>query len=97
MYQDIVSQYYLLMMRICSNTIYSGKNLEVIRSQLKEDLPEIQEWLNCNKLSLNVLQTHYMIFTPINKIIEDIDIQLYGVNIQRVFVTNFLGSKLTLI
>ena len=72
----------------------SGKNLEVLCSQLNEDLREIQEWLNCNKLSLNVLKTHYMIFTPRNKIIEDIDVQLYGVNIQRVFVTKFLGVQI---
>ena len=72
----------------------SGKNLEVLCSQMNEDLQEIQEWLNCNKSSLNVLKTHYMIFTPRNKIIADIDVQLYGVNIQRVFVTKFLGVQI---
>ena len=77
-----------------TNMFISGKNLEVLCSQLNEDLREIQEWLNCNKLSLNVLKTHYMIFTPRNKIIEDIDVQLYGVNIQRVFVTKFLGVQI---
>ena len=80
-----------------TNMFISGKTLEVLCSLLNEYLREIQELWNCNKLSLNVLKTHYMIFTPRNKIIEDIDVQLYGVNIQRVFVTNFLGSKLTLI
>ena len=74
-----------------TNMFISGRNLDVLCNQLNEDLREIQEWLNCNKLSLNVLKTHYMIFTPRNKKIEDIDIQLYGVNIQRVFVTKFLG------
>ena len=77
-----------------TNMFISGKNLEVLCSQLNEDLREIQEWLNCNKLSLNVLKTHYMIFTPRNKIIEDIDVQFYGVNIQRVFVTKFLGVQI---
>ena len=74
-----------------TNMFISGRNLDVLCNQLNEDLREIQEWLNCNKLSLNVLKTHYMIFTPRNKKIEDIDIQLYGVSIQRVFVTKFLG------
>ena len=72
----------------------SGKILGVLCSQLNEDLREIQEWLNCNKLSLNVLKTNYMIFTPRNKIIEDIDVQLYAVNIQHVFVTKFLGVQI---
>ena len=35
-----------------------------------------------------------MIFAPRNKIIEDIDVQLYGVNIQRVLVTKFLGVQI---
>ena len=77
-----------------TNMFLSGNNLEVLRSQLNEDLWEIQEWLNCNKLSPNVLKTHYMIFTPRSKIIEDIGVQLYAVNIQRVFVTKFLGVQL---
>ena len=62
--------------------------------QLNEDLREIQEWLNCNKLFLNFLQTPYMIFTQRNKKIEDIDIQLFGVNIQWVLVTKFLGEQI---
>ena len=47
-----------------TNMFISGKHLEVLCSQLNDDLREIQEWLNCNKLSLNVLKTHYMLFTP---------------------------------
>ena len=35
-----------------------------------------------------------MIFTPRNKIIEDTDVQLYGVNIQRVFGSKFLGVQI---
>ena len=47
-----------------SNALVRG-----LRSQLNKDFREIQEYLNCNKLSPNVLETHYMIFTPRNKII----------------------------
>ena len=35
-----------------------------------------------------------MIFTLNKNNIEDIDIQLYGVNVQRVFVTKFLGVQI---
>ena len=38
-----------------TNMFLSGKNLGILCSQLNEDLREIQEWLNCNKLSPNVL------------------------------------------
>ena len=73
MYQNIVSQ---LLLADDANMFISGKNVEVLPSQMNEDLGEIQEWLNCSKFSLNVLKTHYMIFTPRNKIIEDIGVQL---------------------
>ena len=76
-----------------TNMFISGRNLDVLCNQVNEDLQEIQEWLSCNKFSLNVLKTHDMIFTPRNKKIEDIDIQLYGVDI-RVFVTKFLGVQI---
>ena len=55
--------------------------------QLNDDLEKIQEWLYCNKLSLNVLETHYMIFSPRRKIISDVDIKICNVNINRVYVT----------
>ena len=76
------------------NMCISVRNVDIPCNQLNEDLREIQEWLNCNELSLNVLEYHYMIFTPWNKKIEDTDIQLYGVIIQGVFVTKFLGVQI---
>ena len=79
-----------------TNMFISGINLEVLCSQLNEDIREIQEWLNCNKLSLNVPKTHYMIFTQRNKIIEDIDVHMV-LTFNEYLLQNFLGSKLTLI
>ena len=38
-----------------TNMFISDRNLDEICNQLNEDLREIQEWLNCNKLSINVL------------------------------------------
>ena len=67
--------------------------------QLNEDLKSVQEWLCSNTLSLNVLKTHYMIFSSRNRIIDDIDIKIDNVKIGRVYTTKFLGvqidSKLT--
>ena len=50
------------------------------------------EWLNVNKLSLNVKKTHYMIFSlSRNRIINDTDIKINGQMVTRVACTNFLG------
>ena len=46
-----------------TNMFITGKDMNVLCRQLKEDLRNLQEWLQCNKLSLNVLKTHYMVFT----------------------------------
>ena len=43
---------------------------------INEELINVQEWLHCNKLSLNVLKTHYIIFTSRNKCVKDVDIRI---------------------
>ena len=73
-----------------TNMFITGKDMDILCHQLNGDLRNIQEWLQCNKLSLNVLKTHYMIFT----LIDDIDVKILDVQIQRVYVTKFLGVQI---
>ena len=77
-----------------TNMFITGKDMDILCHQLNEDLKNVQEWLQCNKLSLNVLKTHYMIVTPRNKPIDDIDVKILDVQIQRVYVTKFLGVQI---
>ena len=56
-------------------------------------LHSILEWLCANKLSLNVLKTHYMIFTTRKKV-DDIDLKIFDTSIERVYVTKFLGVQI---
>ena len=77
-----------------TNMFNTGKNIDVLCNQINEDLQAIQEWLNCVKISLNVLKTHYMIFIPRNKRANDIDIKIYGTRMQLVYVTKFLGVQI---
>ena len=82
-----------------SNMFTIGKNINDMCTKMNTALVDIEEWLHCNKLSLNVLKTHYMIFTPRNKVVNDIDLLICNTAIHRVYVTKFLGvqidSKLT--
>ena len=57
-------------------------------------LIEIQDWLSCNKLSLNILKTHYMIFTSQKKIVHDVNVMICNTAIKRVYVTKFLGVQI---
>ena len=58
---------------------------------LNEELCDFQDWLSCNELSLNVLMTHYIIFTLRNKIVDTIDIQINDIGIEIVYTTKLLG------
>ena len=77
-----------------TNIFLSGKHLQSMSMTLNEQLTAIYEWLCCNKLSLNVLKTHYMIFTPRNKKVNDINLYINKVPIGRVYVTKFLGVQI---
>ena len=77
-----------------TNIFLSGKSLQSMSMTLNEQLTAIYEWLCCNKLSLNVLKTHYMIFTPRNKKVNDINLYINNVPIGRVYVTKFLGVQI---
>ena len=77
-----------------TNMFITGKDMDVLCHQLNADLRNVQEWLQCNKLSLNVLKTHYMVFTPRNRVIGDVDVKIQGVQIQRVYATKFLGVQI---
>ena len=74
-----------------SNVFISGKDVEVMCEKLNNDMENIRQWLCCNELSLNVSKTHYILFTPRNKQVENLNIKIQNTNIERVSVTKFLG------
>ena len=76
-----------------TNMFVTEKNTSEMCVKLNNDLQEICEWLRCNKLSLNILKTHYMIydFTTKNKTAQDLDIKISNTAVERVYDTKFLG------
>ena len=45
-----------------SNMFLSGKNPDELINTMNTEIQKILEWLNINKLTLNVKKTHYMFF-----------------------------------
>ena len=43
---------------------YSSKNLQELSDVVNNELSKMIEWLNANRLSLNIDKTHFMIFRP---------------------------------
>ena len=74
-----------------TNVFITGKDVNELCTKLNNDLQIIREWLNCNKLSLNIKKTHYMIFTSKNKYVNDLDLKISDTQIERVYSTKFLG------
>ena len=77
-----------------TNMFFTGNNLKTMATVINEELIRVQEWLHCNKLSLNVLKTHYIIFTSRNKCVNDVDIRINDAHIERVYATKFLGVQI---
>ena len=62
---------------------------------MNEELKKLVEWLNANKLSLNVRKTHYVIFTPgRHNVSPRENIYMKGELLQREYCTTFLGVKI---
>ena len=88
----ISNSLFFLMYADDTNVFISGKNLKELETQINKDLISLTEWLNTNKLSLNINKTHYMIFNPPRiKPNCRLHIHINNVEIHSVEQTKFLG------
>ena len=89
---NVCTDLYSVLFADDTNLFISGKEIEPLYSSMNTALGKIVTWLQSNKLSLNVLKTHYMLFTlKKNKDISNLTLKLNGLNINRVEKTKFLG------
>ncbi len=65
-----------------------------ISNILNTELDSISDWLACNKLSLNVKKTKYMIFHKPKKKIPKLKLMMNNIIIERVSDFDFLGITL---
>ena len=73
-----------------TNIFCSGKNLETLQVQINEELRKLKLWFDCNKLSLNVSKTNFMLFGK-GRSNTHVQIEIDGVAINRVHENKFLG------
>ena len=75
-----------------SNFFYTHKNIDTLMQTINSELEKIVEWLNTNKMSLNVDKTHYIVFTMPGKTISvHNDTIINNCKINEVSHTKFLG------
>ena len=75
-----------------TNVFITGKSVQDISNQMNIELQNILEWLNTNRLSLNVAKTHFILFKSKNRN-NSILPKLYinGQEIDSVQKTKFIG------
>lgn len=74
----------------------SHKNIDTLQNLLNCELLNIDCWFKCNKLSLNIKKTNFIVFRSnrSRKNIKNIQNEINGRAIQRVEYTKFLGIHL---
>ena len=71
--------------------LYSSNNLKELSATVNNELSNIMQWLNANRLSLNIEITNLMIFRPRGKNEVCPTIHICGAEIQEVDSAKFLG------
>ena len=71
--------------------VAQGHNLEDLIDTLNAELSSLNEWLLCNKLTLNTKKTYYMVFHRVRIKLTNVDIGINGSKLQRVKCVKYLG------
>ena len=75
-----------------TNLIYINKSLKNIASRINRDLKGLTDWLNANRISLNVSKTEYMIFRGTRKkIVFDLKLKINGKRLYSSPSVKYLG------
>ena len=64
-------------------------NSNSVETSINAELLKINDWLQINKLSLNIAKSKFMIFQKIDKEMEVLTLKVDNMNIERVKNVNF--------
>ena len=75
-----------------SNLFYTHRDLQHLEQNVNQELSEISLWLRDNELSLNIAKTHFVIFHPHQKKINNsLKIEIDGKPINQQKNVKYLG------
>ena len=84
-----------------TNLIYSDKNPKTLESVVNEELLKVYDWLNANKLTLNIKKSNFVIFhLPQKKLNYQINIKIFEkkdnkyISLERKEYVKYLGILL---
>ncbi len=92
MISRIAVKYFHLYYIFDTNIFYSNSCLKSLNKIIQVEINKVAEWLNVNKLSLNIKKTKFILFRCSNKKPKHkIKINLDNKNIEQAKSTTFLG------
>ena len=74
-----------------TNIFLNGKDINKLVEIIQSELFKLCNWLQMNKLTLNLPKTHFMVFHRAKRKLNNISISLNSVPIEQVNHTKFLG------
>ena len=76
-----------------TNPLASYKSLDELIKIANQKLSLIYDWFRANRLSLNILKIHFILFRSYGKTLQNVDLTLTidGINITQVESVKFLG------
>ena len=74
-----------------NTTLFCNLDNNVTEDVINRELLRVYEWLEANKLSLNVAKTKFMVFHTSNRLVRYPNLLINGRPIERVSQFNFLG------
>jgi hypothetical protein len=77
-----------------TNLLYTNKSLTSLCKKVNQDLHCLCNWLNSNRISLNVSKTEYIIFHSPQKTVENIKIKINGKKLLPSKYIKYLGVYL---
>ena len=87
----LVSNVFNMVMYADDTTLFCNIDNNVTEDVINRELHKVYEWLEANKLSLNVAKTKFMVFHTSNRLVRYPNLLINGRPIERVTQFNFLG------
>ena len=91
---NVSSLLYYILFADDTNVFISGKDIQYMIRILNNELIKITEWLNVNKLALNVSKTHYILFNLSKARNINAEVKINNKIINEVESAKFLGVTL---
>ena len=74
-----------------ANILITGVTTDEVIAKTNKVIQVLCDWVDCNRLLLNLKKTHYMIFSRSRRVIPDFNLKIDNVAIKRETETKFLG------